>query len=98
MNQETLNISPPNRNIQYESALSRGNATSRAPICSGMTKLKNAALIGMITRKIMIRPCMVKNWLKVPPSIKSFSGTASWVRMATASPPPTSEKKSAVKR
>src|ERR1700733_1339419 len=28
--------SPPNRNIQYEVAFSRGNAMSGAPICSGM--------------------------------------------------------------
>jgi hypothetical protein len=28
-------IVPPNRYSQYEKALSRGNATSGAPICSG---------------------------------------------------------------
>src|SRR4051794_35933764 len=28
-------IRPPNRYIQYDSALSRGNATSGAPICNG---------------------------------------------------------------
>ena len=29
-------VRPPNRNSQNDSAFSRGKATSRAPICSGM--------------------------------------------------------------
>jgi cytochrome c oxidase subunit 1 len=35
----------------------------RAPIWSGMTKLKNADESGMIARKIMVVPCIVKSWL-----------------------------------
>ena len=42
-------------------AFSRGNATSRAPICSGMRKLKNAADSGMTTRKIIVVPCIVNS-------------------------------------
>ena len=34
--QEVLRKMPPKTKIHSESALSRGNATSRAPICSGM--------------------------------------------------------------
>ena len=36
MKMPALKNSTPNRYTQYDSALSRGNATSRAPICSGM--------------------------------------------------------------
>ena len=35
-NQEVLMKMPPKMNVQKLSALSRGNATSRAPICSGI--------------------------------------------------------------
>ena len=35
-NHERLRKSPPNRKHQKPNALMRGNATSRAPICSGM--------------------------------------------------------------
>ena len=34
-NHEVLRNSPPKRNAQNPNALMRGNATSRAPICSG---------------------------------------------------------------
>jgi hypothetical protein len=54
---------PPNRKIQYESAFRRGKATSRAPIWSGTTKLKNATAMGMATRKTIVVPCIVKSWL-----------------------------------
>jgi hypothetical protein len=33
---------PPNRNIQYDQAFSRGNATSRAPIISGEQVVREA--------------------------------------------------------
>ncbi len=50
-------------NTQSDMALSRGNATSRAPISSGTKKLKNIALIGITARKIMVVPCIVNSWL-----------------------------------
>jgi hypothetical protein len=56
-------MSPPNRYSQYESALSRGKATSGAPICSGMTALANAANSGVANSSSMTSPCMVNSWL-----------------------------------
>src|SRR5687767_5077804 len=48
-------------NTQNDNALSSGNAMSRAPIISGMQKFPNAPImIGVIAKKIMIKPCMVK--------------------------------------
>ena len=56
--------SAPNRKTQKLSALSRGKATSRAPICSGMRKFaKNPSSSGMTTMKIMVVPCIVNIWL-----------------------------------
>ena len=49
----------PARKTQKAKAFSRGKATSRAPICSGMMKLKNAFDSGMIARKIMVVACIV---------------------------------------
>ena len=40
--------------------LRNGKATSRAPICSGMTKLIKPTTSGMATKKIMIVPWAVK--------------------------------------
>ena len=49
------------RNVQNDSMLSSGNAMSRAPIMSGMQKLPKAPIrIGVMAKKIMIRPCIVK--------------------------------------
>jgi len=54
---------PPKRKSQYDSALSRGNATSRAPIISGTRKFAKPAKIGTTTRKIIVVPWMVKSSL-----------------------------------
>ena len=43
--------------------LSRGNATSGAPICSGMIALAKPAKAGVANSSSMIRPCMVNSWL-----------------------------------
>ena len=43
--------------------LSRGNATSGEPICSGMIALAKPANSGVANSSSMIAPCMVKNWL-----------------------------------
>ena len=49
---------------QKLNALSRGNATSRAPICNGIRKLpRNPSSSGITTRKIIVVPCIVKNAL-----------------------------------
>ena len=54
---------PPNRNSQYASMFSRGNATSGAPICSGMITLANPANSGVANSSSMIVPCIVNSWL-----------------------------------
>ncbi len=47
---------------QYDIMFSFGNAMSRAPIISGIRKLPKAPVShGMITKKIMIVACMLKN-------------------------------------
>src|SRR3954447_7879314 len=43
--------------------LSRGKATSGAPICSGMIALAHPAKAGVAKSSSMIRPCIVKSWL-----------------------------------
>ena len=54
-----------------------GNAMSRAPIISGMQKLPNAPMrIGVIAKKIMMRPCIVKMLVYVggviaPPELRA---------------------------
>ncbi len=49
---------------QRLAALSEGKATSRAPICSGMTKLISPVRNGIAMKKIMIVPCEEKIWSK----------------------------------
>ncbi len=89
---------PPNRYTQYEKALSRGKATSRAPICSGIRKLKNAAESGMTARNTIVVPCIVKSWLYVSAETNPMFGRASCVRIITASSPPIRKNASAVQR
>ncbi len=48
--------------IQKLKLLRKGKATSRAPICSGMTKFISPVTSGIATKKIMITPCAVKIW------------------------------------
>ena len=54
---------PPKRNSQYESAFSRGNAMSRAPIISGTRKFASPAQKGTMNRKIIVVPWIVKSSL-----------------------------------
>ncbi len=56
-------IRPPNRNSQKLSMFSRGNATSGAPICSGMISFANPTNSGVANSSSMIVPCIVKSWL-----------------------------------
>jgi len=55
-------------------------------------KLKKAAPIGMMARKIMVVPCMVNSSLKVWAESTVPSGLASCSRMRSASTPPTRKK------
>ena len=87
---------PPARKTQYESALRRGKATSRAPIMSGTNQLKKAAPRGMIARKIIVSACIVNSWLNCCASTTVPFGTASCARMANASTPPIMKKSMAV--
>ena len=41
----------------------RGNATSGAPICSGMATLAKPTNNGVANISNMIVPCIVKSWL-----------------------------------
>ena len=43
--------------------LSRGNATSGEPICSGITTLPNPKNSGVANSSSMIVPCIVNSWL-----------------------------------
>ena len=42
---------------------SRGNATSGAPICSGMITLAKPTNSGVANSSSMIVPCIVNSWL-----------------------------------
>ena len=83
---------PPNRNSQYESAFSRGNATSRAPIISGTRKFPNPARIGTTTRKTIVTPWMVITSLYDSCVRKLSFGCASCVRISSARMPPAPKK------
>ena len=87
----------PNRKVQYEKAFSRGNATSRAPIISGMRKLKNVAPKGITTIKIIVVACIVNIALKVSGLTRELSDVTSCRRRMVASIPPTRKKAKAVK-
>ncbi len=51
----------PDTNSQKLSELTNGNATSRAPICSGTARF-TAGDHGIATKNIMITPWAVKLW------------------------------------
>ncbi len=48
--------------IQNDSELMNGNATSRAPICSGTIRFIRPTMNTIAMKKIMITPCAVKTW------------------------------------
>ena len=48
--------------IQKLKLLRNGNATSRAPICSGMTRFIMPVMKGIATKKIMMTPWAEKTW------------------------------------
>src|SRR5690606_24504149 len=51
--------------------------------------------MGMPARKIIVTPCMVKTWVYTSADSSLAPGTARWVRISSASDPPTSRKKKA---
>ena len=53
----------PKKYSQYANAFRRGNATSGAPICNGISTLAKAANNGVANMSSMIVPCIVKIWL-----------------------------------
>ena len=67
---------------------SRGNATSGAPICSGMSALANPANSGVANSSSMIVPCMVNSWLYCSLVTHCRPGWASSARMTSAMTPP----------
>ncbi|MNN44098.1 hypothetical protein D3C81_1583760 [compost metagenome] len=84
---------PPNRNVQNPRAFRKGNATSRAPICSGITAFIRAKMTGITPRKIIVVPCIVINSLNCCAVTKLFIGFASCTRISNASMPPIPKKK-----
>ena len=82
-------MSEPKLNSQYANAFSRGNATSGAPICSGMSTLAKPANSGVANISSMIVPCIVKSWLYCSRVCTiSSPGSNSWARMISAITPP----------
>ena len=61
--QPTFSRMAPTTQTQSEKVLRRGKATSRAPIMSGISRLKNAAFRGITARKIIVVPCIVNSSL-----------------------------------
>ncbi|GAA3105889.1 hypothetical protein GCM10020254_59710 [Streptomyces goshikiensis] len=78
----------PKRYSQYANMFSRGNATSGAPICSGMIQFAKPANSGVANISSMIVPCMVKAWLNCSFDMICVPGRASSARMKSARRPP----------
>ena len=62
----------------------------------GIKKLKNAAPIGMIAKKIIVVPCIVNNWLYISGLTKSIPGAANCILIKRASIPPVRKRMKAV--
>lgn len=83
---------PPNRNSQNDRMFSRGNATSGAPICSGMIALAKPAKVGVAKNGSITVPCRVKIRLYCSLEAICIPGRASSARSNSASTPPTMKK------
>ena len=82
-------IVEPNRNSQNENAFKRGNATSGAPICSGMIAFANPTKSGVANISSMIVPCIVNSWLYCSlVGTTCMPGANSSARMISAITPP----------
>src|SRR3954470_19451529 len=73
---------------QNDSALSRGNAMSGAPIISGSTKFASPAKTGMMNRKMRIDAWTLKRPLNASGLTNCMPGWASSARMSIANMPP----------
>ena len=62
----------------------RGNATSGAPICSGMISFANPMNSGVANSSSMIVPCMVNSSLYCWSETTWLFGPNSWIRMIMA--------------
>src|SRR5690606_7218284 len=60
---EAVNRMAPTGSSQKLKLFMRAKAMSEAPICMGIIQLAKPTNAGMMAPKIMIRPCMVVNWL-----------------------------------
>ena len=86
-------IVEPNRNSQKAKAFRRGNATSGAPICSGMITLAKPANSGVANISSMIVPCIVNSWLYCSlVGMICMPGSNSSARMISAITPPSMKK------
>lgn len=88
----------PKRYSQYANMFSRGNATSGAPICSGMIQFANPAKSGVANISSMIVPCIVNAWLNCSFDMICVPGRASSARMKSAMSPPMQKKTNDVTR
>jgi hypothetical protein len=88
----------PKKNSQNDSALSRGNDMSGAPICSGTTKLARPKANGVAKRYIIALPCIVKSWLYCWWVRYCRPGFASSARIASAKSPLRQKYKNAVRQ
>ncbi len=98
VNSEPTTIRPPKRNSQYDSMLSRGNATSGEPICSGMTALAKPAKVGVAKSSSITVPWSVNAWLYCSFEISCRPGRASSARSSRASAPAKRKKPNEVTR
>ena len=78
--------------------MSRGKATSGAPICSGSTRFAKANTSGVAKNSSMIVPCIVNSWLYCSGDRNCMPGRASSARMISASTPPNMKKVNDVTR
>jgi len=77
---------------------SRGNATSGAPICSGMIQLAKPEKTGVANMNSITVPCMVNAWLNCSFDTICSPGRASSARISRAISPPTQKNTNEVTR
>ena len=80
-------VRPPKKNSQNPNMFRRGNATSGAPICSGMIALPKPTNNGVANRNSMIVPCIVNSWLYCSRLTNCMPGDTSSARMISAMTP-----------
>ena len=89
----------PKLKNQYAIAFSLGNATSGAPICTGIKTFANPAKSGVANMSNIIVPCMVNSWLYCSfVATISSPGNASCARITRAMTPPSKKYKNDVIR